>query len=141
MSGTLATTEPVATMLDTWHGMVARQDLSDLESLCRPDATFRSPAVHKPYETARRLAHVVRTAMSIFEDFTYVRESVSPDGRTLLLEFAADVDDRQLKGIDIITLDDDGFITEFEVLVRPLSGLTKLVEKMGERLDGNVMDM
>ena len=51
-----------------------------------------------------------------------------------MLEFSARVGDRQLKGIDMIRFDEAGLITDFEVMVRPMSGLQALGEEMGRRL-------
>ena len=51
-----------------------------------------------------------------------------------MLEFSANVSGRQLKGIDMIRIDDDGKIVDFEVMVRPRSGLDALAAQMGERL-------
>ncbi|MGH8456943.1 MAG: nuclear transport factor 2 family protein, partial [Stenotrophobium sp.] len=41
---------------------------------------------------------------------------------------------KQLKGIDLIRFDEAGKIVEFEVMVRPMSGLQALGEEMGKRL-------
>ena len=41
---------------------------------------------------------------------------------------------KQLKGIDLIRFDADGRITDFEVMVRPMSGLAALGEEMGKRV-------
>jgi hypothetical protein len=41
---------------------------------------------------------------------------------------------KQLKGIDMIRFNEQGKIVEFEVMVRPLSGLHALGEQMGQRL-------
>ena len=51
-----------------------------------------------------------------------------------MLEFSARVGDKQLKGIDLVRFDEDGKIVEFEVMVRPLSGLQALGAAMGARL-------
>jgi hypothetical protein len=44
------------------------------------------------------------------------------------------VGDKQLKGIDLIRFNEQGQIIEFEVMIRPLSGLQALGEEMGRRL-------
>ncbi len=49
----------------------------------------------------------------------------------MVLEFSARVGDRQLKGIDLIRFDRQGKIVEFEVMVRPLSGLQAPGQEMG----------
>jgi len=54
--------------------------------------------------------------------------------RRLVLEFSANVNGKALKGIDLIQFDAQGLITEFEVMVRPLSGLQALGAEMGARL-------
>ena len=51
-----------------------------------------------------------------------------------MLEFSARVGDKQLKGIDLIRFDARGRITDFEVMVRPLSGLQTLGEQIGQRI-------
>ena len=52
----------------------------------------------------------------------------------MVLEFSARVGDKQLKGIDLIRFNEQGQIIEFEVMIRPLSGLQALGEEMGRRL-------
>lgn len=52
----------------------------------------------------------------------------------MVLEFSAKVAGKELKGIDMIRFDEQGKIVEFEVMVRPLSGLQALGEEMGRRL-------
>ncbi|MNF19122.1 hypothetical protein D3C80_2236600 [compost metagenome] len=52
----------------------------------------------------------------------------------MVLEFSARVDGRDLKGIDMIRFDEQGKIVDFEVMVRPMSGLQALGEEMGRRL-------
>ncbi len=49
-------------------------------------------------------------------------------------EFSARVGDKQLKGIDLIRFDAEGRIVDFEVTIRPLSGLRALGEAMGQRI-------
>ncbi|MEK1913643.1 MAG: nuclear transport factor 2 family protein, partial [Pseudomonas chlororaphis] len=44
------------------------------------------------------------------------------------------VGERQIKGIDLIRFDEAGKIVEFEVMVRPMSGLQALGEEMAHRL-------
>jgi hypothetical protein len=41
------------------------------------------------------------------------------DGRGIVLEFAAEVGDKALKGIHLIDFDHEGLIIELEVMVRP----------------------
>jgi hypothetical protein len=124
----------VAATLARWHAMVERKDLAELPSIVHPDAVFRSPMAHHPYPGRDALVLVLRTVLGVFEDFTYHRRLASDDGLNVVLEFSAAVGGRQLKGIDLVRFDEQGLIREFEVMVRPMSGLAALGEAMGARL-------
>ncbi|MEL0028103.1 MAG: nuclear transport factor 2 family protein [Perlucidibaca sp.] len=134
MTAALAITPAVAASLSRWHAMIASRDLSGVAALARPDVIFRSPAMHKAYHTAPVLALILGTVIQVFEDFTYHREFASEDGLSVVLEFSARVGDRELKGIDMIRFDAEGRIAEFEVMIRPLSGLQALAAEMGARI-------
>lgn len=129
------TLQPAAAQtLAAWHRMVARRDLAGLPALLHPDALFRSPMAFKPYPGASAVALVLGTVLTVFEGFTYHREFASADGLNVVLEFSASVAGKELKGVDVIRFDAAGLIVEFEVMVRPASGLQALGEAMGRRL-------
>jgi hypothetical protein len=123
-----------AETLAHWHRLIVAHDLSGLPPLLHPDAVFRSPMAFKPYVGAPVVALILGTVVKVFEDFAYHRELVSADGLNVVLEFSARVGERELKGIDLIRFDEAGLIVEFEVMVRPLSGLQALGAEMGQRL-------
>ena len=114
--------------------MIAANDLSGLPALLHPDATFRSPMAFTPYASAKAVNLILTTVIGVFEDFEYHRELATDDGLNAVLEFSARVGAKQLKGIDLIRFDADGKIVDFEVMVRPLSGLQALGEQMGQRI-------
>lgn len=124
----------VARSLDLWHRMIASNDLGDLPAIVHPDAVFRSPMANTAYAPAPALILVLSTVTQVFENFAYHRQLASDDGLDVVLEFSANVGDRKLKGIDFIRFDEQGRIVEFEVMVRPLSGLQALGAAMCQRL-------
>ena len=75
------------------------------------------------------------TPEQVFEDFRYVDEVVTDD--RVVLIFRARVGDREVQGLDHLVVDAEGRITEFTVMVRPLSGLIALATAMGERLEAD----
>ncbi len=126
---------PAATAtLNQWHEMIRKGDLQALPSLLDPQAVFRSPMAHTPYPGAPVVTMILNTVFNVFEDFRYHRELSTADGLNVVLEFSAKVAGKELKGIDMIRFDEQGKIVEFEVMVRPLSGLQALGEEMGRRL-------
>ena len=120
--------------LTAWHAMVAEGSMALLPSILHPQAVFRSPMAHTPYPSAQAVQLILGTVVKVFEDFTYHRSYASEDGLSVVLEFSAKVGGKELKGIDQIRFDAEGKIVDFEVMVRPLSGLQALGEEMGKRL-------
>lgn len=127
-------TPAVAASLQRWHHLIASQDLSQLPELLHPEAVFRSPMAHTPYPGAQAVNLILNTVIQVFKDFAYHRELASADGLSVVLEFSARVGERELKGIDMIHFDEAGRIVDFEVMIRPMSGLAALGEEMGRRL-------
>ncbi|BBP70220.1 hypothetical protein PHLH6_22240 [Pseudomonas sp. Seg1] len=124
----------VAESLNRWHEMIRTGDLSALPALLDANAVFRSPMAHTPYPGAPVVSMILNTVFEVFEDFRYHRELSTADGLNVILEFSAKIGSKELKGIDMIRFDESGKIVEFEVMVRPLSGLQALGEQMGQRL-------
>ena len=124
----------VAESMLRWHEMMNTRNVSLLSELLAEDVVFRSPMAHTPYPSAPVVTMILSTVIQVFEDFQYHRDFSSGDGFNVVLEFSANVAGKQLKGIDMIRFDEAGKIIEFEVMVRPMSGLQALGEEMGRRL-------
>ncbi|MGQ3048267.1 MAG: nuclear transport factor 2 family protein [Niveispirillum sp.] len=127
-----------ASSLAIWHEIVASQSVAALRGITHEQATFRSPVAHTAYEGVDALLLAIGTVMRVFGDFTYHRTAVTADGLNVVLEFAATVEGKQVKGIDFIRFDEQGLIREFEVMIRPLSGLQALAAEMGRRVGQDI---
>ena len=112
---------------------VESQDMEAGIALLAEDVVFRSPVVYTPYEGREAVGHLLRFVAQTFEDFRYVRQIA--DGNDHLLEFVARVDDKEVNGIDLIHVGDDGLIDDFTVMVRPMSGMHALAASMKAKLE------
>lgn len=122
----------IDTKLDKWHKVVLKKDLKLLHELLAEDVEFHSPTVWQP-KLGRDVTHyILEMVIDFFQNFEYHREWV--DGNNMALEFSATVDDKKIKGIDLITWNDEGQIIHFEVMLRPLNGLQLMLEKMTQKL-------
>jgi hypothetical protein len=83
----------------------------------------------------------LRAAMETFEDFRYVRTFTEDDGRGHVLMFTASVGGRALEGADFVSLDDAGLVSEFRVMIRPMTGLVSLAEAMAPRVAGPLAEL
>jgi SnoaL-like domain len=114
------------------HAVEARDPDAIADALAA-EVTFRSPVVYRPYEGREAVATVLRAVARVTEGFEYMQRLEAPDGAVALI-FKARVGDREIDGLDLLRLDDDGRVTELTVMVRPLSGITALAEAMAEEL-------
>ena len=88
--------------------------------------TFRSSNLKEPGELSAPASNL-KTA------FRYIKEVMT--GNTAVLEFERTIAGKYMNGIDIITVDDDGKIIEFKVMVRPLQAVNALHRMMGAMLE------
>lgn len=119
---------------DRFRAAVEHGAVDDTAELFSEDAVFRSPVLFKPYEGRDQVEKVLRAAERVLGggEFRYVHQLEDPDDRVAILEFATVVDGKQVEGIDKLTFDDLGMITELKVMIRPASALQAVGAKMAE---------
>ncbi len=106
--------------------------------LFHEDAVFRSPVLFKPYEGREQVLMVLRAAERVLAStgrFRYVHQLEDPEDRVAMLEFATEVDGKQVEGIDKLTFDDDGRIIEIKVMIRPASALQAVAARMAAEFE------
>lgn len=119
---------------EIWHKVALSKDPNAITAVLHDDCVFESPVVHTPQRgkaiTAKYLAAAGSTLGN--DTFRYVGEWHRENSS--ILEFTAEMDGIKINGIDMISCDDDGLITHFKVMVRPLKAVNMLHAKMGEML-------
>jgi ketosteroid isomerase-like protein len=125
---------PYDTVLDCWHRIVDSRDMSTLPDLLADDVVFQSPAVHAPQVGKAITRKYLEAAgrVLINEHFRYLNEW--PSGRSAVLEFETRLGDVEVNGVDMISWNDEGRITRFKVMVRPVKGLQTLMPLMAREL-------
>ncbi|MEP0985811.1 nuclear transport factor 2 family protein [Ekhidna sp.] len=124
-------------LLTNWHKVVKHGDAKLLKSILNKEAVFYSPILFKPQKGRKLVMAYLLSAAKMFNDanFHYVKEVVNQ--KEAVLEFNAEIDGIQIDGVDIITWNEQGLITEFKVMIRPL----KAIEKVGEKMKSHLEDM
>ena len=126
--------------LEKWYSLIKSNDLSDLEDLLADDVVFYSPVVYTPQKGKEITKVYLIAAKKVFGEiktrdikpvnknggatFRYIKEIVN--GSSALLEFETEVDGTYINGVDLISWDEGGKITEFKVMVRPLQAVKVL---------------
>lgn len=120
--------------LKVWHEVMATHDFEKLNSILHQDVVFISPVVHTPQVGASITVKYLTAAAHILgtDKFKYVRETHDTSGA--ILEFETEIDDKHINGVDMIKWDDQGLITEFKVMVRPLQAVNTIHVAMGKML-------
>jgi hypothetical protein len=120
--------------LDKWYEYVKSKDRALLWDALHPDAVFESPVVHTPQRGRDITFKYLSSAVTVLggPSFSFVGEWRSDNGA--VAEFEGEIDGIRINGVDMITIGDDGRITHFKVMVRPLKALNLLHRLMGEQL-------
>jgi SnoaL-like protein len=120
--------------LDKWYAYVSSKDRALLWDALHPDAVFESPVVHTPQRGRDITFKYLSSAVKVLggPSFSFVGEWRSDNGA--VVEFEGEIDGIRINGVDMITVGDDGRITHFKVMVRPLKALNLLHRLMGEQL-------
>lgn len=123
-------------MIESWLQLVANRDAASVEPLLAEDVVFHSPVVDTPL-AGRDLTHQYLTAaFRLFDNgtFRYVREAVGE--RDAVLEFVVEVDGVRVNGVDMIRWNDEGLITDFKVMLRPMKAVKLMHLKTAALLQG-----
>lgn len=123
--------------IDAWHQLLEQRNIRGLDALLDDSAVFHSPVVHTPQVGKAITAKYLTAAFYVFynDSFRYVRELRS--ARDAVLEFELELDGIHINGVDMIKWNDEGRITEFKVMLRPLKAVNLIHQKMAAMLQAS----
>ncbi len=121
--------------LEIWHEMLEKGDPSRIPEILAEDAVMISPVVHTPQRGKKITSMYLMGAFHVLSNDTFKYISENFNEHSAVLEFTTTVDGIEINGVDMMTFNTDGLITEFKVMVRPLQAMNMLHKKMGEMLD------
>jgi len=118
----------------TWHKLVEAKDAAGLDNILAENVVFHSPVVHTPQAGKPITTLYLTAALHVLNNdtFKYLREVIS--GNNAVLEFQTVIDGISINGVDMITWGEDGRITDFKVMLRPLKAVNLVHKTMGEML-------
>ena len=149
----MSDSDPIHGCIERWHDHMRGRLDGGLDAILHPDVVFLSPIVFTPQE-GRDVTKLYLTAAggTLGGDpepatttdsatatkpsgggFRYTKEILQ--GHHAMLEFETSIDGKYVNGVDIITCDDDGMITEFKVMVRPLQAINLVHAQMKAMLE------
>ena len=145
----MSDTAPINGCIDRWHEHMKGRLDGGLDAVLHADVVFLSPIVFTPRKgidiTKAYLQAAGGTLGGEPSDsqeasdspggggFRYTKEILH--GHHAVLEFETSIDGKYVNGIDMITCDDDGMITEFKVMIRPLQAINLVHAQMKAMLE------
>ena len=127
-----------------WHDHIKGEFPGGFDELLADDVIFYSPIVFSPQKGKDLTTLYLMAAGNTFggdqskdgtlqeSSFKYTKEVL--DGNQAILEFETQIDGKYVNGVDIITFNYEGKISEFKVMIRPLQAVNIIHEKMQEML-------
>jgi hypothetical protein len=121
--------------LQLWHDTVNNKNINNLEKLLAEEVVLYSPVLHTPQKGKIITKMYLSAAFYVFvnDSFKYTREVTS--GNDIILEFEVIIDDIVVNGVDMVKFNDEGLITEFKVMIRPIKALNLIHQKMMAMLE------
>ena len=131
-----------------WYEVMKSNDMDKLDELLAEDVVFYSPVVYTPQKGKDITKMYLMAAGGVFgegakdgasdsnksqSNFKYIKEIIGE--KSALLEFETEMDGVYVNGVDVISWNEEGKITEFKVIVRPLQAVNMLHQKMQAMLE------
>ena len=131
-----------------WYEVMKSNDMDKLDELLAEDVVFYSPVVYTPQKGKDITKMYLMAAGGVFgegakdevsdsnksqSNFKYIKEIIGEN--SALLEFETEMDGVYVNGVDVISWNEEGKITEFKVIVRPLQAVNMLHQKMQAMLE------
>ena len=129
-----------------WHDQTHGKFPGGLDALLADDIIFYSPVVFTPQEGKDLAKLYLMAAGNTFggdnaekggdlaeSSFKYTKEVLS--GNQAILEFETKIEGKYINGVDIITFNDEGKISEFKVMIRPLQAVNMIHMQMQRMLE------
>jgi len=127
--------EPIQRCVENWHRHMRGELPGGLDAILTDDVVFLSPIVFSPQRGKELTKLYLNAAGATIGDeskFRYVKQILS--SHHAVLEFETELAGKYVNGIDMLTCDDEGRITEFKVMVRPLQAINLLHQQMAAML-------
>ena len=134
--------------VEKWYEVMKSNDMDKLDDLLDEDVVFYSPVVYTPQKGKDITKMYLMAAGGVFgeatkdamsdsneskSNFKYIKEIIGE--KSALLEFETEMDGVYVNGVDVISWNEEGKITEFKVIVRPLQAVNMLHQKMQAMLE------
>lgn len=118
--------------IERMQQIITAGDDAAIGTILAEEVKFLPPTYWKVWTGRDAVAAVLGHVGQVFSDFRYRR--IIGTGKDYAMEFQCKIGDLDAVGVDLITLDDDGLIAVFEVVMRPHKSIGALRDAMNARV-------
>lgn len=117
-------------MLNQWHTMIQNKQVDQVSTLLADNVTLFSPVIHTPIEGKKMVSMYLTAAFHTFLNGTFNYDREFSADHAAVLEFSLNINGIDINGIDMISWNEEGKITEFKVMIRPYKALNMINDQM-----------
>lgn len=117
-------------MLNQWHTMIQNKQVDQVSTLLADNVTLFSPVIHTPIEGKKMVSMYLTAAFHTFLNGTFNYDREFSTDHAAVLEFSLNINGIDINGIDMISWNEEGKITEFKVMIRPYKALNMINDQM-----------
>ena len=110
--------------IESFFIAIKSNNIDDLKTLLDQNVVFKPPTYWKECQGRDVVARILTHVGSVFKNLEYKR--VLCNSSDYFLEFSCNIGELDATGVDMITLNEQGLIENFEVVMRPHKSVGEL---------------
>ena len=114
--------------IESFFIAIKSNNIDDLKTILDQNVVFKPPTYWKEWQGRDVVARILTHVGSVFKNLEYRR--VLCNSSDYFLEFSCNIGELDATGVDMITLNEQGLIENFEVVTRPYKSVGELRKSM-----------
>ena len=114
--------------IESFFIAIKSNNIDELKTILDPNVVFKPPTYWKEWQGRDVVARILTHVGSVFINLEYKR--VLSNSSDYFLEFSCKIGALDATGVDMITLNEQGLIKNFEVVMRPYKSVGELRKSM-----------
>ena len=110
--------------IESFFIAIKSNNIDDLKTILDQNVVFKPPTYWKEWQGRDVVARILTHVGSVFKNLEYKR--VLCNSSDYFLEFSCNIGELDATGVDMITLNEQGLIENFEVVMRPYKSVGEL---------------
>ena len=114
--------------IESFFTAIKSNNVNELKTILDQNVVFKPPTYWKQWQGREVVARILTHVGSVFKNLEYKR--VLCNSSDYFLEFSCNIGQLDATGVDMITLNEQGLIKNFEVVMRPYKSIAELRKAM-----------